>query len=135
MTDTVGEIRPLKPRSGTERLIVAVGLLALAGWVWAFWLAVIPMQLGGNGGQEAQELSCGPPVLFQESSFAQSISDTWNAETARNIAAECADKNDTHLRHALGVIMLVAPVSLLWVWGDVVLRSKAKEQQPVARAE
>ncbi|MEV5944579.1 hypothetical protein [Streptomyces sp. NPDC051994] len=132
MTDTDGEGQVSGPRSGTERLVIIVGLLALVGWVWALWLAFYPMQHGGDGGVESQELSCQQPALFQESSFTKSISDTWNKEIARNLAAECADKNDAHLRLALGVAILAAPLALLWLWGDLVLRTGAKAGQPAA---
>lgn len=125
MTGTDGEVQPLGPRSGTGWLVITVGLLALAGWVWALWLAFIPMHHGGSGGTESQALSCRPPVLFRESSFAHSIGDTWNEGIAHDLAVECADKNDANLRRALGVTVLATPLSLLWLWGAMVLRTRA----------
>ncbi|MFE9555183.1 hypothetical protein ACFYOD_17110 [Streptomyces sp. NPDC006703] len=112
--------------------MIIVGLLALAGWAWALWLAFYPVQLGGDGGVESQQLSCQPRAFFQESSFIQSIRDTWDNEIARNIAAECPGKNDAHLRRALGVAILAAPLGVLWLWGEMVLRTGAKAAQPAA---
>ncbi|WP_392675805.1 hypothetical protein [Streptomyces sp. LN785] len=105
--------------SGRYRLLLGVavvaGCLTLGGWVWALWLAFAPI---GEPVASNPHLSCGPPALFDESAFADSASYLGDEEYW---AGQCAKKVDTHVRGAVGITAVTAPLSVLWIWSALTL--------------
>ncbi|MFD4483496.1 hypothetical protein ACFWPU_46440 [Streptomyces sp. NPDC058471] len=110
---------------------VAAGVVAVAGMLWALWLAFWPPQHEGKGrlrggGLTETPISCGAPALFQKSSFTDWLyteRELWD-NTSKEFATACADKADERVRGAMGVIVVTLPITVLWARSDLAFRDK-----------
>ncbi|MFI6689688.1 hypothetical protein [Streptomyces sp. NPDC050485] len=111
--------RDVKAVSGRYRLLLGVavvaGCLTLAGWIWALWLALVPI---GEPLVSKPNLSCGSPALFDESAFADSNGFRGDG---KYWAGQCAEKVSSHVRGAVGISVVTAPLSVLWIWSALSL--------------
>ncbi|WP_371524776.1 hypothetical protein OG302_00695 [Streptomyces sp. NBC_01283] len=103
----------------------------MAGMLWALWLAFWPPQHEGrgylgSGGFEDAPVSCGAPVLFQNSSFADWLykERELGADDADEFATSCADKVDERVHGAVGIIVVTLPIAVLWVRSDLAFRAR-----------
>ncbi|MFI7320361.1 hypothetical protein [Streptomyces venezuelae] len=106
------------------------GTVTAIGVVWALWLTFWPPHHEGEGylrggGSEDAPVSCGAPALFDRSSFSDWLYEERELrhDVADEFATACADKADERVRGAMGVIVVVLPVGLVWVRSDVALRA------------
>jgi hypothetical protein len=117
---------PFAPRTGTERAVVGLGLVALAGMVWALWLAFWPVpHHGERDASTVPGLSCGTPAFYSQTRFADSLMPRWgtddDSDVVDQITAECTHRIDTRIRYTVGVGVVTFPVTALWLWCDLKL--------------
>ena len=93
-------------------LAIATGCLALVGWGWAIVLALVPVSVPIPGHLHGN--ACGTPALFDESAYAASLGADKDFDTYW--AGLCADKVSVHIRESVGLSVVTAPISALWIW-------------------
>ncbi|MER5353096.1 hypothetical protein ABT093_22525 [Kitasatospora sp. NPDC002551] len=84
----------------------ALGLLALAVWLWAVGLAFLPLSHTYPNGYSVH---CGSPVFFDFTSSGEDI-DT------------CAGFAKNRMRDAFGIGLVTLPLSVGWLWRSVGMR-------------
>lgn len=112
-------------------LMAVVGCLTIAGWVWAGWLVLVPTSARTDGGTS---LECGSPALFDEAAFADSLADPDLPDEAydQDLASVCANTVDWHVRGAVAISVVAAPLAALWVWSAGALRLRRASGPPVS---
>jgi hypothetical protein len=124
---------PLNP---SERKMVAafacvVGVLSIAGWAAAMWLALIPVE-GGTGSTTQK---CGVPALFNRASEQEKLSPhgdgtgLFSDDAASYWANICADAVGGRINSAVGAMAVTLPISALWFWCALTLKSE-KSRRP-----
>ena len=108
--------------------MVLVGCLAIAGWVWAACLVLVPVSEPTG----SSDVPCGVPAVFNESAFADSLTPDGDADDERfeeYWGGKCANRVDWHVRGAVAVSVVTAPLAALWIWSAGALRFRRAAAQ------
>ncbi|WP_266310305.1 hypothetical protein [Kitasatospora purpeofusca] len=89
----------------------ALGLLALAAWLWAIGLAFVPASHEYRNGTTAH---CGSPVFYN------ALADSWPTR-------DCGGVTDNRMRGAVGLGLVSLPLSVGWLWRTIVVRVERVE--------
>lgn len=105
-------------------LAVVTGCAALVGWGWAIVLALVPVRVPVPGDGSGQK--CGSPALFDRAAMADSLGDD-DERFDTYWSGLCAEKVSQHIREAVGLSVVTAPLSALWVWSACTLPRRREE--------
>ncbi|MFD9065672.1 hypothetical protein ACFVZ3_29615 [Kitasatospora purpeofusca] len=84
----------------------ALGLLALAAWLWAIGLAFVPASHEYRNGTTVH---CGSPVFH-------------DAFSGSRTTGDCDDVAGNRMRGAVGLGLVSLPLSVGWLWRTIVVR-------------
>ncbi|MEV6976396.1 hypothetical protein [Kitasatospora sp. NPDC093806] len=102
-----------RARNSRYRVVQALGLLALGGWLWAVGLAFLPVSHEFRNGNS---VDCGSPVFFD------ATANTYQGDT-------CSPVVGNRMRGAVGVGLATFPFSVAWLGWTVSIRLQRVEER------
>ncbi|PXY28235.1 hypothetical protein [Prauserella muralis] len=117
--------REVKVRITDYRLLLGVaitaGCLTLTGWIWAIVLTFVPVDEPAP-----REGSCGSPALFDAVPYGEQLGvDKYPAQ--QEWVDHCVEEVSRHIRQAVGISVVTAPLAGLWIWSGCTLPRKRAE--------